>query len=149
MYNTIDKEVEALLNRLALRIVQEKRRMMKCCKSRIEANHKITSIKELAKVLEICRAVFINFYSPMCPHCEMFKHVFYSVAKKYHNKAAFVRINVFDVPESVREYSVLGVPTTIVIVDGGEYDRIVGYVPKSVFEQRVLTTLDRIGCLDK
>ena len=43
----------------------------------------------------------------------------------------------------------LGVPTTIVIVNGSEYDRIVGYVPKNVFERIVSTTLDRIGCLDK
>ncbi len=149
MHNMVDEEVKALLNRLALRIVQEKQREMKCCKSHVEIGYKIADRKELTRVFEICRAVFINFYSPICPHCEMFKHVFYSIAKKYHSKAAFVRINVFDVPESVREYSVLGVPTTIVIVDGNEYDRIVGYVPKNVFERIVLMTLDKIGCLDK
>lgn len=148
MHNVVDEEIKALLNKLALRIVQEKQKEIKCCKSEVEIGYKVANRKELTRVFKICRAVFINFYSPICPHCEMFKHVFYNVAKKYHNKAAFVRINIFDVPESVHEYGVLGVPTTIAIVDGSEYDRIVGYASKNVFEQLVKTILSRIDCLD-
>ena len=93
-----DEYLEKILEQLARRISQRAKR--KCCKRIIEVGYEVLNSKELHDVVNACKAVFINFYSLTCPHCEMFKPVFLSVGKKYQDKAAFIRLNVFHVPET-------------------------------------------------
>ena len=141
-----DEYLEKVLEQLARKISRRVER--KCCKRVVEVGHEILSPSELHSILSICKAVFINFYSTTCPHCEIFKLIFLRVGRKYQGKAAFIRLNVLYAPEVAYEYGVLGLPTTIALIDGTVYDRVVGYVPERFFEEHVKSVLIKAGCLD-
>ncbi|RLG73398.1 MAG: hypothetical protein DRO23_09005 [Thermoprotei archaeon] len=141
-----DEYLEKILEQLARKISRKVER--KCCKRIIEVGYEVLNPRELHNIFNTCKAVFINFHSTTCPHCEMFKPIFLSVGKKYQSKAAFIRLNVLYAPEIAYEYGVLGVPTTIALIDGSVYDRIVGYVPKRFFEDYVKSVLVKAECLN-
>ena len=141
-----DEYLEKILEQLTRKISRRIER--KCCKRVIEVGHEILSSSELHGILDICKAVFINFYSTTCPHCEMFKPIFLRVGRKYQDKAAFIRLNVLHAPEVAYEYRVLGVPTTIALIDGLVYDKVIGYVPERFFEEHVKSVLIKAKCLD-
>ena len=130
-----DEEVEKLIDKLAEELLQKRGAGENPCCSVLNRNFsEVGSARELDDLLRQCKIVFINFYSTYCPHCMMFDRIFRAVGAKYSDAALFIRVNVMVSPDIAMAYYVMGVPTTVAVVDGAEVDRVIGLVPPSEFE---------------
>lgn len=70
--------------------------------------------------------VFVNFYATWCMPCRMFSDQLSQVSETDPN-INIVRLDVDQNPEVSRNYGVMSIPTSIVLKDGKEVERVVGY----------------------
>jgi len=82
------------------------------------------------KVLKSEQPVLVDFWAPWCGPCKMVGPELEAVAETYIGKATVAKINVDDHQQLAGKYSVMGVPTLLIIKSGQEVDRIVGYRPR-------------------
>ncbi len=138
-----DRELENIIRKMLM-----KRALSRtiCCQKTVPAGYEITSRKELEQLISNCRVVFINFYSPLCPYCEMFKPIYLRVARKYSDKAVFARSNTAYSPELAWSFNVMATPTTVALVNGKVVVYIPGYIDEITFNEIVLKTLSKAGC---
>ncbi len=148
-----DAELQRILSRMAAQIasgVLEERREeglgRRCCSLPLEGAVDATSPEEVRRALESCRVVVIMFYSPTCPYCAAFSPIFSYVADRLRGMAAFLRVNVYDMPELAASMGVRGTPTTILFVDGQPLTGFAGVLDEEQFEELVREALRRAGC---
>jgi len=142
-----DEEVKKLIDKLAEELLQKRDAGENpCCRVLNRNFSEVSNARELNDLISQCKIVFINFYSTYCPHCMMFDRVFRSIGAKYSNTALFIRVNVMMNPDIAMAYYVMGVPTTVAVVDGTEADRVIGLVPPSEFEVFVRKIIDSNPC---
>jgi thioredoxin 1 len=79
----------------------------------------------------------LDFYADWCGPCQMMKPIFAELEKEYHGRVTFTVINVDESPERSTQYNVLGIPTYIIMKDGAEAGRIVGFTPKPAFTAKL------------
>jgi len=142
------REIEEILEKLKEKIILETLSSRSgCCKTKPSGRPvEVRSLRELQELERGCRVLFIMFYSPTCPYCRAFAPLFAEAAGIYGDKAAFARVNVYELPEAAAMYGVMGVPTTIAVVDGRPVFRLVGLVDPETFEEAILRALERAGC---
>ncbi len=81
--------------------------------------------------------VVIDFWAPWCGPCQMMAPVFEELAKEYEGKAKLVKLNTDDHPELAGPYGIQGIPTILILKNGKEVDRIVGFGPKEMMKQKI------------
>ncbi len=79
----------------------------------------------------------LDFYADWCGPCQMMKPVFAELERQYQDKVKFEVINVDQDPVKSSQYNVLSIPTYVILKDGKEVDRVVGYTPKPAFEAKL------------
>ncbi len=84
----------------------------------------------------------IDFYADWCPPCKAYAPKFDEFAEKYSEKMTVAKVNVDQNKELARKYNVRSVPTTIMIKDGKEVERLGGNVSSAELEALVLRTED-------
>ncbi|SDF24837.1 thioredoxin [Sporolituus thermophilus] len=82
------------------------------------------------KVLKADKPVLVDFWAPWCGPCKMVGPEVEAVAEIFAGRAYVVKVNVDDQPSLANAYRVMGVPTMLVIKNGQEINRIVGYRPR-------------------
>ena len=82
-----------------------------------------------AEVLQSSVPVFVDFWAPWCGPCKMVGPEVETVANEFAGKAIVAKVNVDDFGRLAEKYSIRGVPTLLLIKDGQEVNRIVGYKP--------------------
>ena len=82
------------------------------------------------EVLKNKKTVLIDFYADWCGPCKMLSPIVESVAKE-NEEIKVVKVNVDDEQDLAIEYNVLSIPTLVVIKDGQEVNRSVGFLDKS------------------
>lgn len=91
----------------------------------------ITSKTEFEeKVLKSGIPVLVDFFAPWCGPCKMLTPEIDALAEAYQGKALVVKVNIDDLPELASTYKVMSVPTLLVIKNGQEVKRIVGFRPR-------------------
>lgn len=81
--------------------------------------------------------VIIDFFADWCGPCHMMKPVFESVSLKYKDKLRFVKINTEILPEIAQEFEISGIPCFVIIKNGKEIDRIIGYKSEADFKKAI------------
>jgi thioredoxin 1 len=91
----------------------------------------ITSKTEFEEtVLKAEKPVLVDFFAPWCGPCKMLTPEVEAVAATYQEKAVVVKVNVDDLPELAGKYNIMSVPTLLVLKNGQEVNRIVGFRPR-------------------
>lgn len=91
---------------------------------------KISTDNFKKEVLEESKTVVIDFYADWCGPCKMLSPVVEAVANEKEN-TKFVKINVDEAQELAMQYNIMSIPTLVVIKDGKEVNRTVGFIDKS------------------
>ena len=91
---------------------------------------KITADNFKKEVLEENKKVLIDFYADWCGPCKMLSPVIEAVAKE-NKDTKFVKVNVDEAQEIAMEYNIMSIPTLIILKDGKEINRMVGFADKS------------------
>jgi thioredoxin 1 len=72
----------------------------------------------------------LDFWAPWCGPCKMMEPVFEELKKEFAGKVEFEEINVDEKPDIASTHGVMSIPTYIVLKDGKEVGRKVGFTPK-------------------
>jgi thioredoxin 1 len=81
--------------------------------------------------------VIIDFFADWCMPCQMLKPVFEKVSKNYEGKLKFVKVNTEIAPELAQKFGVQGIPCLVLVEEGKEIGRIVGYCNESALKQKI------------
>lgn len=73
--------------------------------------------------------VVVDFYAAWCNPCKMLAPVFEQVSNEVEG-VTFGKVNIDKNMELTVKYNVTTVPTIVLLKDGVEVDRTVGFVPK-------------------
>ncbi|MCS7115478.1 MAG: thioredoxin [Nitrososphaerota archaeon] len=81
--------------------------------------------------------VLVDFWAEWCMPCRMLAPVIEDLAKEYSGKVLVGKLDVDENPATASKFNVFSIPTLILMKNGVEVERIVGYVPKSQIESRL------------
>jgi len=81
-----------------------------------------------ASVLDSGNPVLIDFWAEWCGPCRVYGPVVERAAERYAGKLRVVKVNVEDAPDIAEKYGVSSIPTTLILRNGEEVERIVGAV---------------------
>ena len=88
-----------------------------------------------AKVLKSSLPVLVDFQAEWCGPCKMAEPVLEELSKVYKGKVSMVKMDVDENKETPVKYNILSIPTTIIIKEGKETGRQVGFAGKKAYEE--------------
>lgn len=86
------------------------------------------------KVLNDSKPVILDFWAPWCGPCKMMTPVFESLAGEM-DSVDFVKINIDEAEEITEKFSVMSVPTLLLIKDGQVVDQKSGAMNKEQLKE--------------
>lgn len=90
---------------------------------------KINSENFEEEVLKSKKTVLVDFFADWCGPCKMISPIVDEVAKE-NEHIKFVKINVDESQDIAMQYNVMSIPTLVVIKEGKEINRNVGFIDK-------------------
>ena len=91
---------------------------------------KVTSANFEEEVLNSDKTVLVDFYADWGGPCKAYSPIVESVAAE-NEDIKVVKIDVDNAQDIAIKYQVMSIPTTVIIKDGKEVNRVVGMVSKS------------------
>ena len=98
----------------------------------------------LKKATEEHRLVLVDFWAPWCMPCVIMAPVYEQVARKYSDKAYFLKVNVDEIPELAMRYQIMSIPTLIAFWRGEMLDLRIGAMPRHLLERWIQSLLHKI-----
>ncbi|BBG23930.1 thioredoxin [Sulfuracidifex tepidarius] len=93
--------------------------------------------ENIDEVLKNNRVVVLDFWATWCAPCHLYEPVFKKVASKYKEKAFFGRVNVDENNKTADKYNIMNIPTTLIFVNGGLEDTLVGAIDEETLEKAI------------
>ena len=86
--------------------------------------------------------VLVDFWAPWCGPCRMVAPVVEDLARAYDGRALMAKVNTDENVQIAGQLGIMGIPTLILFKDGQEIDRVVGYAPQRVLEEKLNAALN-------
>ena len=83
--------------------------------------------------------LILDVWGPNCAPCQRLAPVMQSLAKQYDGQVKVCELNAAEAPRSASKLGVRGTPTVLVYRRRAEIGRVVGYHPKTYFDQMIET----------
>jgi thioredoxin 1 len=86
--------------------------------------------------------VLLDFWAPWCGPCRMVAPVVEELAETYDGQAIVAKVNTDENTKVAGQLGIMGIPTLILFKGGQEVDRVVGYAPRHVLEEKLKAVLN-------
>ena len=80
------------------------------------------------------KPAIVDFYADWCGPCQMLAPVLHELADEVGSKAAFYSIDVDENRQLATEYGISSIPCLVVLKNGQESARSVGFLPKQALQ---------------
>lgn len=101
------------------------------------ATYEVNDVDFEERVVKASAPVLVDFWAPWCGPCRMAEPILEELSNEYSGKVAIAKLNVDDNPQTSEKYQVMSIPTTILIKDGKEIGRQIGFAGRKAFEDLV------------
>ena len=91
-------------------------------------------------VLKSNKLVVVDFFATWCGPCQMLSPVLEELSNEIP-EATIVKVDVDEAPELAEKYGVYSIPNVVMIKDGKEVDRFVGFSSKDTVKQNIKKNL--------
>lgn len=81
----------------------------------------------------------LDFYADWCGPCKMMDPILDEVEKEMKGKLTFEKINVDEKTDIASQYGIMSIPTYVIVSEDKEIGRLIGYVPKAEFKNKLET----------
>lgn len=88
--------------------------------------------------------LIIDFFADWCGPCQMMKPVFESVSKEYTGKLKFLKLDTQAESGLAAKFSIQGIPAFVILNNGKEVGRIVGYMDEDSFKVKIDAVLSQL-----
>lgn len=79
--------------------------------------------------------VLVDFWAPWCGPCKMIAPVLEELDSDMGDKVKIVKLDVDENQETAGKFGVMSIPTLLVMKDGEQVDKIVGFQPKEALAE--------------
>ncbi len=83
------------------------------------------------------KLVVVDFYADWCGPCKMMAPVIDELAEELKAEVKIGKLNVDNSPETARSFSVMNIPTILLLKNGATVDKVVGAVPKAALLEKI------------
>jgi len=90
-----------------------------------------------AEILDHDGPLLLDVWGPGCAPCQRLVPVLRALAKDYDGRVKICEVNAAEAPKTASRLGVRGTPTIIAYRRRSEIGRVVGYHPKSYFDQLI------------
>jgi len=98
-------------------------------------------------VLKSYKLTIVDFWHERCPWCLKLNPIFDEVAREYHGKVKFVKINIMKNQENRKlalEYGIMSTPTLMLFYKGKPIGQVIGFISKEQLRKVLGGMLKRI-----
>lgn len=88
--------------------------------------------------------VIVDFYADWCGPCRMMAPVFEELSKEFKGKINFLKLDTEEEFEIANKFSIMGIPTLLIMHKGKEVARLVGFMPKDVLREKIKNTISKL-----
>jgi thioredoxin 1 len=94
-----------------------------------------------SEVMESKLPVLADFWAPWCGHCTKLSPILDELAVDLGDKVKVVKISVDENRALAQQYSVMSLPTMIIIKDGEKVEKLLGFMPKAAISDKISSVL--------
>ncbi|HBU21324.1 TPA: thioredoxin, partial [Candidatus Beckwithbacteria bacterium] len=81
------------------------------------------------------------FYADWCGPCKISGPIIDKLADEYQGKLTFGKVNVDENQATSQKYGVMSIPTVVVLKDGQEVDRMIGFAGEEGYVKMIKKAL--------
>jgi len=81
--------------------------------------------------------VLVDFWAEWCAPCQLMIPVFEEVSEDFKGKVKFCKLNVDEGSDIAEKFSVSGIPCLILLKDGKEIGRFVGFMSGDSLREKI------------
>jgi thioredoxin 1 len=95
----------------------------------------------LKEIVQKYPLVVMDCWAEWCGPCHMVAPVIEELAKDYRGKIVFGKLNVDNNRNAAASYGIMSIPTLLVFKNGQLADQIIGAMPRSMLEPKIMQHL--------
>jgi thioredoxin 1 len=97
----------------------------------------VMSDADFDQIVQRYPLMVIDCWATWCRPCRMIAPIIDELARVYAGKVVFGKLNVDENPQTAARFSIMSIPTLLIMKNGKEVDRIIGAVPRQLIEAKL------------